>query len=132
MKVKKGFSLLEVTVCILIMGFTITALLNTLQWGNDNYNEISASWKLRSLYADIRVWLRENITQNNNSALTIEELKSNIKCPKGFQYNELTITKHDNDTYFVKLGIYHDKNQNGKADSDETINRLFCFRRRTA
>lgn len=131
MKAKKGFSLLEVTVAMITMGMTVVALHNILQWSNTNYKNASTGWKERALFTDVRTWLREQILDKNNSDLTLKSLKEGVKCPNGFEYNELTITKHDNDTFFIKLGIFEDRNNNGKADSDEITNRLFCFRRRT-
>lgn len=130
MKVKKGFSLLEVTLAILTMGLTVVALLNLLQWSNLNYKNVSTSWKVNELEGEIRVWLREQILTQNNSNPSLEQLKKHIKCPKGFKYSELTVRQHDSNTSLVKLGIYEDKNNNNKADSDEITTRLFCFRRR--
>ena len=130
--VKKGFSLLEVTISIFIMGLTITALLNVLNWSNIKYNLSANSWKERTCLTEARIWLRNQIIKNEENNLSLKSLIQNIKCPAGFGYNDLKITKHDDNTYFIKISIFEDKNHNGKADSNETTTRLFCFRRRTA
>ena len=129
---KKGFSLLEVTVSIFIMGLTVTALLNLLNWSNLKYNVSANSWKERTCLTEARVWIRNQILTKDESNISLKLLSKSIKCPTGFGYNELKVTKHDNDTFFVKIGIFEDRNRNGIADSDETTTRLFCFRRRTA
>ena len=129
---KKGFSLLEVTVSIFIMGLTVTALMNILNWSNLKYNASANSWKERTCLTEARVWIRNQILTKDETNITLKLLSQSIKCPSGFGYNELKVTKHDNDTYFVKIGIFEDRNKNGIADSDETTTRLFCFRRRTA
>lgn len=131
MKAKKGFSLLEVTVAMIAMGMTVVALLNILQWSNSNYKSISMGWKERAMFTDVRTWLRDQILDKNNADITLEKLNESVKCPDGYHYKELTVSKHDENTFFVKLGIFEDRNNNGKADSDEVSNRLFCFRRRT-
>ena len=130
--VKKGFSLLEVIVSIFIMGLTVTALLNVLNWSNIKYNISANSWKERVCLTEARIWLRNKIMNNDETNLSLKLLSQNIKCPNGFGYNELKITKHDNDTFFIKIGVFEDRNHNGIADSNETTTRLFCFRRRAA
>lgn len=132
MKAKKGFSLLEVTVAMIVMGMTTVALLNILQWSNGNYKAISTGWRERAMFTDVRTWLRDQILEKNNADINLARLNESVKCPDGYRYNELTVSKHDENTFFVKLGIFEDRNNNGKADSDEITNRLFCFRRRTA
>ncbi len=129
---KKAFSLLEVTVSIFVMGLTVVALLNLLSWSNTKYSISATSWKERTCMTEARIWLRKQILQNGITNINLDNLKKNINCPLGFGYNELKITKQDNDTFFVRIGVYEDKNHNGIADNNETKARLFCFRKRSA
>ncbi len=129
---KKGFTLLEVTVSIFVMGLTVTALLNLLNWSNIKYNSTANSWKERACLTEARLWLRNQIINNNETDLSLKLLKEGTKCPDGFGYNELTITKQEKETYFIKIGIFEDKNRNGVADPNEISSRLFCFRKRSA
>ena len=129
---KKGFTLLEIMVSLMVMGLTVTALLNVLEWSNQRYHSVSTDWKERSCFTEARYWIRNQIVLNNNNEITLNDLTKSVKCPDGFGYNELTVTKHDSETYFVKLGIYEDRNRNGVADQNEITGRLFCFRRRQA
>lgn len=128
---KKGFSLLEVTISMFIMGLTITALLNLLDWSNLKYKVYANSWKERNCLTEARIWIRNQILKNNNLDISIKSLKENVKCPYGFGFCGLDITQKDKETYFIKVSIYEDKNRNGIAERDETTARLFCFRRRS-
>ena len=130
--VKKGFSLLEVTVSIFIMGLTVIALLNILEWSNVKYNLSATAWKERTCLTEARIWLREQITNSKESNLNLKNLTENVNCPIGFGFNDLKITKQDNNTFLIRIEVYQDKNRNGKADTNETTARLFCFRKRSA
>ena len=130
--VKKGFSLLEVTVSIFVMGLTVTALLNLLNWSNMKYKVSATSWKERTCLTEARIWVRNQILNNNENNISLKNMNNDIKCPLGFKYNELKVTKHDDDTYFIKISVFEDRNNNGIADSSEKTDRLFCFRRRSA
>ena len=129
---KKGFSLIEIVISLFVMGLTITALLNLLNWSNKKYNLASTEWRERACLTEARIWLRKQIFTNNNIELSLKTLSDSVKCPSGFGYNELKVTKHDENTYFIKIGVYEDKNRNGTADKNEITSRLYCFRRRTA
>lgn len=132
MKVKSGFSLLEVTISILVLGLTVTALLNLLEWSNIKYRSISTDWKERACLTEARTWLRDKITNNEETALNLDKINESLNCPEGYKFNELSVIMHDKNTYFVKLGVYEDRNHNGIADNEEITARLFCFRRRSA
>ena len=130
--VKKGFSLLEVTVSIFVMGLTVTALLNLLNWSNMKYIVSATSWKERTCLTEARIWVRNQILNNNENNISLKNMNNDIKCPLGFGYSELKVTKHDDDTFFIKISVFEDRNNNGIADSSEKTDRLFCFRRRSA
>ena len=129
---RKGFSLIEIVISLFVMGLTITALLNLLNWSNKKYNASSSEWRERTCLTEARIWLRKQIFTNNNIELSLKALSDSVKCPSGFGYNELKVTKHDENTFFIKIGVYEDKNRNGTADSNEITSRLYCFRRRSA
>lgn len=131
MRSKTGFSLLEISLVIFIMGLTITALLQMLDWSHLRYREISRGWQQRAGLAEIRVWLREKVTNAELAALNVKAINEAIRLPAGFLISELKVTKHDDATYFIKLGYFEDRNRNGKPESNEMNDRLFCFRRRS-
>lgn len=132
MRFRHGFSLLEISLVIFIMGLTITALLQMFDWSHMRYREISHGWQQRAGLADIRVWLREKVMSAEFAALNPETLSKTVRLPAGFFVNEVKVSNHDQETYFVKLGYFEDRNRNGKPESTEQMSRLFCFRRRSA
>lgn len=132
MSLRRGFSLLEISLVIFIMGLTITALLQMFDWSHLRYREISRSFRQRVGMTEIRVWLREKIGEAEMSSVTAANLNKSLKLPEGYFVNDLKATQHDNDTWFIKLDLCEDRNHNGKAEEYETLSRLFCFRRRSA
>lgn len=129
---RRGFSLLEISLVIFIMGLTITALLHMLEWSNMRYREVSRNWQQRAGMAEIRVWLREKIGAAEAATLDAKSLNNSVKLPAGYFVNNLKVTQHDTETWFIKLDLCEDRNHNGKAEENETTSRLFCFRRRSA
>lgn len=129
---RRGFSLLEISLVIFIMGLTITALLQMFEWSHMRYREISLGWQQRAGMAEIRVWLRDKIGAAETAKLDAASLNSSVKLPSGYFVSQLKITRHDADTCFIKLDLCEDRNHNGKAEEQETTSRLFCFRRRSA
>ena len=69
MNLRRGFSLLEITVVMLVMGMTITALLQMFEWSHLRYREISRAWQLRACLAESRIWLRNKIADAEFAAI---------------------------------------------------------------
>ncbi len=132
MNLRRGFSLLEITVVMLVMGMTITALLQMFEWSHLRYREISRAWQLRACLAESRIWLRNKIADAEFAAINTANLSDSLKLPEHCFVSDLKITGHDDFTWLIKLVICDDRNQNGRQDPDELHNRLFCFRRRSA
>lgn len=129
---KSGFSLLEVTVVMLVMGLTITALLQLFQWGFIRYAVYTDGLKNREFLSDTRIWLRKKIASSVLSGLNKNELIKEIPLENDVKISELKLRNYASDTVFVTLNIYNDKNENGKQENNEKLpQRLFCFRRRT-
>ncbi len=131
MKLRQGFSLIEISMVIFIMGLTITALLQMFEWSHMRYRAISSGWQQRVGFAEIRVWLREQISAASPEKLDAAAINKAIKLPDHYFVNGLKVTRHDDETWFVQLELCEDRNHNGQAESSETLNRLFCFRRRS-
>ncbi|MEW6711650.1 MAG: prepilin-type N-terminal cleavage/methylation domain-containing protein [Candidatus Riflebacteria bacterium] len=131
MKNTAGFSLLEISIVIFVMGITITALLQMFELGHLRYNAISAGQKLRSGLAEIRVWLRNRVAMAEIEQITVENLQKNVSLADGFRCTDLKISNYDSATYFIQLQLFEDRNRNGNPDPSETgEKKLFCFRRR--
>ncbi|MDD3145795.1 MAG: prepilin-type N-terminal cleavage/methylation domain-containing protein [Candidatus Riflebacteria bacterium] len=131
MTCRRGFSLLEITLVIFIMGLTITALLQMFEWSHMRYREISRGWQQRAGMAEIRVWLRDKVIAAETGSLNATNLNQAVKLPAGYFVNDLKLTQHDPETWFIRLDLCEDRNRNGLADNTETTPRLFCFRRRS-
>ena len=132
MSFRRGFSLLEITLVMLVMGLTITALLQMFEWSHMRYREISRGWQLRASLAESRIWLRDKVFAAEIAAITITNLTNSLKLPENCFINNIKVTSHDEATLMIKLDICDDKNRNGQPDSNELHSRLFCFRRRSA
>lgn len=131
MKKNRGFSLLEVSIVIFIMGIAITALLQMFELGHFRYNAISSGLKSRSAFAEIRIWLRDMVASARFDEISLENLHKQISLSSGFRCTDLKISNYDQDTFFIQLRLFEDRNNNGKPDkSENSEHKLFCFRRR--
>ncbi len=128
---RKGFSLIEITVVILITGLAMTSLLNLLQWGHIRYAIISDGWKNRSCMTDIRLWLRDRICTSDQTEISLKKLKEQIRFPENFKISNFKVTKYASSTYIISVQAFEDKNRNNKPENSEIIPaKVFCFRRR--
>ncbi len=129
---KQGFSLLEISIVIFIMGLTITALLQMFDWSHIRYREIANGWQERVFLAEVRLWLRERVMNSEFAVIDKKTLSTAIKAPENFKFAEVDLTQHDPATVFIRVGYFYDQNRNNKAETSESASRLFCFRRRSA
>ncbi len=132
MKKNDGFSLLEVTVVIFVMGLTITALLQMFDFSHLRYRAISKGWQERALMAETRVWLRNRVMNSDVENINLKTFLNEVRIPKGFLIATVEIVRRDGPTLFIKVEYADDINRNGKADPKESTSRLFCFRGRSA
>jgi len=128
----QGFSLLEITVAMLIMGLTITALLQIFDWSQIRYNEISRGWQRRAGLAEIRIWLREHVIHSEYGLINTENLTKAVRLPVNFHIAGVKLREHNNNTWFITVDYFDDRNHNKKPDPGESATRLFCFRGRAA
>jgi prepilin-type N-terminal cleavage/methylation domain-containing protein len=132
MILRKGFSLLEITVVMLIMGLTITALLQMFDWSQMRYSEISRGWQRRAGLTEVRLWLRDKIIHSDFDNISAENLANAVRLPAGMHIAKLKMREHNDNTWFITLDYFDDRNRNQKADPGEAATRLFCFRGRSA
>jgi len=129
---RKGFSLLEITVVMLIMGLTITALLQMFDWSQMRYSEISRGWQQRAGLAEVRLWLRERVINSECDLINTENLANAVRLPQGMRIAGVRLREHNDHTWFITLDYFDDRNRNQKPDPGESETRLFCFRGRSA
>jgi len=132
LKIRAGFSLLEVSIVLFVMGLTITALLQMFDFSFMRYRAITNGWRERAMMAETRLWLRKQVINSSLEQITIANLANSVKAPTGFSFNKLKVTEHDDSTLFIRVDFFEDRNKNGRPDKGEEGNRLFCFRRRSA
>ena len=129
---RKGFSLLEITVVMLIMGLTITALLQMFDWSQMRYNDISRGWQRRAGLTEVRLWLRDRVIHSDFANINTENLTSAVRLPAGMHIAGLKLREHNDNTWFITIDYFEDRNRNQKPDPGESDSRLFCFRGRSA
>lgn len=132
MKRNSGFSLLEITVVIFVMGLTITALLQMFDFSHLRYKAIARGWQERALLAETRIWIRSRVLNSESDKITLKSFTDEVKIPAGFLIETIKIVKREGATLFVKVEYADDMNRNGKAEPREISSRLFCFRGRSA
>lgn len=128
----KGFSLLEITVVMLIMGLTITALLQMFDWSQMRYSDISRGWQKRAGLTELRLWLRDRIIHSESDKITVGNLVQAVRLPAGLRIAGLKLRPHNDNTWFITVDYFDDRNRNGNPDPGESETRLFCFRGRAA
>lgn len=127
----RGFSLLEITIAVLVLGLTVTALLQMFEWSHIRYREFTSDWKFNAALSESRIWIRDKVMSSAIDELTPLNLAAAVNLPLHFYVAELRVTNYNENTYFVRIGLFEDRNRNGMPDADETEYRLLCFRRRS-
>jgi prepilin-type N-terminal cleavage/methylation domain-containing protein len=129
---RNGFSLLEVTVVIFVMGLAITALLQLFQWGHIRYDYLATGWSQRMFMSEARVWFRDKVSSNLIDEITIQNFNKAIISPSKMILSDLKISNYASDSVFIAMESFEDLNRNGKMEPKEKNPvRLFCFRKRT-
>lgn len=127
----RGFSLLEITIAVLVLGLTVTALLQMFEWSHIRYREFTSGWKFNAALSESRIWIRDRIMTSAVNEISPSNLAAAVNLPLHFHVAELRVTNYNENTFFVRIGLFEDRNRNGKADDHETEFRLLCFRRRS-
>jgi prepilin-type N-terminal cleavage/methylation domain-containing protein len=128
----RGFSLVEITVVIFIMGITIAGLLQLFELGHLRYNSIRTGLKSRALLTEIKVYLRNKVACNDIKNISTPNILEAVNFPDFYKLDKLKIDKYASNTYFINISVYEDRNSNKKVDKTEnSFKRLFCFRRRS-
>ena len=132
MNVTRGFTLVEVLVSMLIMGMTATGLLQLLDYGGRQYNEIARGWKQREGLSALRRACRQAVAAGNATALSPsfgENVLGSIDAR--LRLAGLTVRPSAPRAWFVQVRLYDDTNRNGREDSGEALPlTTWCFRER--
>ncbi|MDN5279125.1 MAG: hypothetical protein PWR01_3090 [Clostridiales bacterium] len=129
---RTGFSLLEVTVVIFVMGLTITALLQMFELGHLRYNSIAQGFESRTNLTELRIWLRDKVARAEIDQITLDNIEREMNFSGQFKLTDLKINNYDQETFFISLMLFEDRNLNNSVDkSENSVQRLYCFRRRS-
>ncbi len=133
MSVTRGFTLVEVLVSMLIMGMTATGLLQLLDYGGRQYNEIARGWKQREGISALRRACRQVVATGNAATLSptfgervLERIDARLRLAG------LSVRPSAPRAWFVQARLFDDANRNGREDSGEALpltTWCFCERR---
>lgn len=129
MNVTKGFTLVEVLVSMLIMGMTATGLLQLLDYGGRQYNEIARGWKQRECLSALRRACRQAVAAGNTASLSPAFGESVLESIDGrLRLGGLTVRPCAPRAWFVQLRLFDDANRNGREDGGEALPlTTWCF-----
>jgi len=129
MKSARGFTLLEVLVTLLVMGFTTTGLLQLLVYGGRQYDGLARGWKQREALSSLRRTCREAVMSGRGSALTPEFADAFLKrIGNRLRLSVLTVRACSPRAWFVQVKLFEDANLNGHEDRGEAIPlTTWCF-----
>ncbi len=129
---ENGFTLVEILVSILILGLSVSGLLGFLQWGQLAYSNVSDGIRVRSLFCDTRIVLRNLIGKDILSQAAIQtEINKLLPRQGRLKLEKIDVKPYDPGAVFVNVSFFEDRNRNGNFDpGEEKIQRLWCFQTR--
>jgi prepilin-type N-terminal cleavage/methylation domain-containing protein len=135
-KNKQGFSLLELSLVLIISGVTLMALLQMLDLSFIHYKFIDEGFKEAIIMSNARIWLRNQITEKPLSPdgippINDKELIKALALKDNYVVKEFKLTQHKNKGFFVHLALCHHKNKNQEPGKDGSFSQLFYFRSRS-
>lgn len=128
---KKGFTLMEVVVAILVMGLVSTGLLNLLHWGRLRYHAIDDGWRERDVLKVLHQTLRREISAGRIDSIRQipQELERQFPTTLPWHCTGIDVRRYASDTVFVRPNLYIDRNRNGREDPQEALTaQVWCFR----
>ncbi len=128
---KKGFTLMEVVVAILVMGLVSTGLLNLLHWGRMRYHAIDDGWRERDVLKALHRTLRSEISAGRLDAIRQipQQFERQFPTTLPLHCTGIDVRPYASDTVFVRPNLYVDRNRNGREDPQETLPaQVWCFR----
>lgn len=128
---RRGFTLVEILISLLVMGLAISGLLDLLHWGQMRYQAIAEQPRIRSAIGAIRRTIRSQVMAGLPVALK-DGLPTDLHQPVGtLRIASLSVQAYDGATMFVHADLFDDRNRDGTIQSGETLpGVLWCFRTR--
>ncbi|RCK80220.1 MAG: hypothetical protein OZSIB_3402 [Candidatus Ozemobacter sibiricus] len=123
-----GFSLLEVTIAMFILGLSVTGLLNLLRFGQLQYAAFDAGWRERQAIAALHRQFRRAAASGGLASLT---LPLNLTEQGLVRVATWSWTPHPPQAVFVQARLFADRNRNGRPETSEWLPPqvwVFCTR----
>lgn len=129
-----GFSLPEILVSLLIMGFSLSGLLGFLRWGQMTYVHLTEAWQSRLFFNDMRRSLRHILTARDLDLVAggLRLSPDLLPVSKVVKTIEVRVRPSSRETFFAVGRFFEDLNRNGRQDAHEPeLSRTWVFRRRS-
>ncbi len=124
---RRGFTLVEAVVAVLILGLAAGSLLQMLHWGWARYNSAAEQEDLMSWITTFRTHLRD-AAQTGKAPDERALLQFMTRRPGQVQAVALTL-KRDGDLVYARPDLFIDRNRNRKCERQERLlSPVFCFR----
>lgn len=131
---KKGFTLMEVLVAILVMGLVSNGLMNLLYWGRLRYQALDEGWREREVLKSLHQKLRQHVSRGDLDAVAdiARHFDRHFSTPFPLHCTSIDVKSYASDTVFIKPSLYIDRNRNGHEDPAEKLPaQVWCFRIRS-
>ncbi len=128
MKRRTGFSLLEVTIAVFILGLSVTGLLNLIRLGHLRYAALDAGWRERQVVATLHRQFRRAVASGGLASLT---LPVNLTDQGLVRVATWTWAPYPPEAVFVQARLFEDRNRNGRPEATEMLPPqvwVFCAR----
>ncbi|MBF0498532.1 MAG: prepilin-type N-terminal cleavage/methylation domain-containing protein [Candidatus Riflebacteria bacterium] len=141
-----GFTLIEVSISLLIMGLAISGLLDLLHWGQLRYTTIERDSRTRMAVAEIRRSVRKAIITGHlplevrdgklvdTDSLSADHQSTQTRpgeLAETLRIASIAVRPYDTQSVFVKLDLFDDLNHDGRIQSVERLpSTVWCFRLR--
>lgn len=126
----RGFSLLEISIAMLVMGLSVSGLLTLMQYGQLRYGALDSGWRYRQEIDRLHRFFRSAVARG-------DPLETLVAPPRpeptgGVRLASWTWAAQPPDSVFVQARLYEDRNRNGREEVAERISpQVWVFRVRS-
>ena len=130
---RAGFTLVEILICVLLMGLSVGGLLDLLTWGTKRFDLLAREPQRRAGIADLRRCLRSLAAQGQIATGTLSPSHwPGLRLPAGSLRIAQLAGRVQDDLVFVRADLFDDVNGDGRAQAGERIRTpMWCFRTRS-
>ena len=120
---QRGFTMVEILISLLVMGFAVNGLLTLLHWGQLRYEAITDGPRLRGALGTLRRTVRSQVMAG---------IPHHLPAGLGnLRVASISYRPYDAETVMVQAALFEDRNGDGHQQSSEALPPvLWCFRTR--